>query len=207
VDERLQRLLQGNPALWQAGKISHARRRVVSSGFTVLDAVLPGGGWPADALLEIINPRRAIGELQLLLPAMVELSQRGNWLVWIAPPYLPYAPALAVSGIELKRVLVLPAAAVKDQSSWALEKILQTNACGMALAWPSTLSPGRVRRLQLAAQQGGSLGVLFRDRDVSASPAAMRLRLHALTNGLEVDILKARGGGAQRRVRVSFTHP
>ena len=204
VDARLQHLLQGNPALWQAGKISRAGRRVVPSGFAALDAVLPGGGWPADALLEIISPLRAIGELQLLLPAMVELTRRGNWLVWIAPPYLPYAPALVASGIELKRVLVLPAASVKDQADWALEKILRSNACGMALAWPSTLSPGRVRRLQLAAQEGGSLGVLFRDQDVSASPAAMRLRLQALADGLQVEILKARGG-AQCRVRVDLT--
>ena len=38
-----------------------------------------------------------IGELQLVIPALAALS-RERWILWLSPPYIPYAPALAASG-------------------------------------------------------------------------------------------------------------
>jgi hypothetical protein len=57
-----------------------------------------------------------------------------------------------------------------------------------------------LRRLKLAAEEGGSLGVLFRHprcRDES-SPAALRLLLEPRGHCLDVEILKSRGGSPGR---------
>ena len=35
------------------------------------------------------------------------LATRGGWIAWVSPPYTPYAPALAVAGIDVARVLVV----------------------------------------------------------------------------------------------------
>jgi len=78
-----------------------ASRPVWSTGRSELDARLPGGGWPAGSLVEVLLETAGLGEVQLFLPALVE-CQRGAdevpWLVWIAPPHEPYAPALAQRG-------------------------------------------------------------------------------------------------------------
>jgi len=57
----------------EPGRRSHVCS-VVSSGFPELDAGLPGGGWPAGALTEILPAHEGIGELRLLGPALAGLS-------------------------------------------------------------------------------------------------------------------------------------
>ena len=65
-----------------------------------------------------------------------------------------------------------------------------------------------IRRLQLAAEAGGSIGFLYRSVDAAreASPAALRLKLRRVANALQIDVVKCRGGrsgvsreGAKRR--------
>jgi len=54
------------------------------------------------------------------------------WLVWIAPPHEPYAPALAQQGIELTRLLVVrPAGAT--EALWAAEQALGSGVCAAVL--------------------------------------------------------------------------
>jgi cell division inhibitor SulA/protein ImuA len=65
------------------------------------------------------------------------------------------------------------------------------------LAWPQQIKDREVRRLQLAAEAGRSIGFLYRSPAAAreASPAAMRLKLQARTNGgMDIEILKCRGG-------------
>ena len=190
----LEKLLRDCPALWQGRKTSYRPATEIKTGFVVLDTALPLGGWPAGAVLEIVTKQWGIGELGLLLPAMAALSRRRFWIIWISPPYLPYAPALLHGGVELNHNLVLTPRDTDHDVLWSMEKVLRTKACGMALAWPEARLTGHtVRRLQLAAESGHSLGVLFRRID-TPSPAALRLRLEAEGETLRVDILKARGG-------------
>jgi len=77
--------------LWRAGEVS--AEGGLSTGFDALDAMLPGGGWPHPGLIEILASRPGIGALRLLLPALAALGRRQQWLIWVAPPYLPNAPA------------------------------------------------------------------------------------------------------------------
>jgi hypothetical protein len=190
MQKDLEKLLKSQSKLWRGSDISHQGVQGVSTGFAALDRALPAGGWPVDALVEIISRRCGIGELSLLLPAMAELNRRRRWVIWLAPPYLPYAPALLERGVDLNHHLVLSPG---DEILWSMEKLLRTQPCGMVLAWPKALPGHAVRRLQLAAEAGRSLGILFRTADIP-SAAALRIRLQSEQRLLRVDILKARGG-------------
>src|ERR1700693_4967786 len=99
--------LLSHPAIWRGNALSHVASASVPTGFAELDAELPGGGWPTAALTEILPQNEGIGELRILGHAPAALSARGRWLAWIAPPYLPYAPALQAAGIDLARLLFI----------------------------------------------------------------------------------------------------
>ena len=143
--------------------------------------------------------------MRLLLPAMVRLNQDKRQIVWIAPPYLPYAPALARAGLDLQYVLVVDAQT--GNVSWAMERLLSTRACGMILAWPAYLSDVETRRLQLAAEAGMGLGVVLHTTGAKwrASSAALRLHIHPAEEGVTIDIVKARGGCHRPRVSVALS--
>jgi hypothetical protein len=183
--------------IWRGDQLT-ATGRTVASGYSELDELLPGGGWPQGALTEILMPRQGIGALRLLMPALAQLSHGERWVCWVAPPHVPYAPALVAAGVDLSRVLLVHPRARQD-GLWAVEQSLRSGRCGAVLAWP-TLDDSRVmRRLQLAAEAGDALGFLFRSQRFvqRPSPAALRIQLDTCVDGnLSVSILKRRGGWA-----------
>lgn len=165
----------------------------IPTGFAELDAVLPGGGWPAGALTEIHCERPGVGELQLVMPAAARLTQSGRWLALIAPPYLPYAPALVSHGVRLSRVMLVRTAGA-EESLWACAQALRSGACGAVLAWLQFAPERSFRRLQLAAEGSDALALLFRPgRTLSASPAALRLHVGQCQSRVLVRVLKRRG--------------
>jgi protein ImuA len=183
--------------------------RAQPSGFAALDAHLPGGGWPIGAITELMPELAGIGELRLVAPALVALARAGRYIAWIAPPLLPYAPALAGAGLPLERVLVIRTHDLKE-SLWAMEQTLRCPLFGAVLGWPASIADRNVRRLQLAAAAGGSLGILYRPPPAARelSPAALRLRLSPLrspqVDGLAVAIQKVRGGRAGMQLQLSL---
>src|SRR4051812_10262830 len=126
--------LPSHPALWRGSDLARMRFESVPSGFAALDAELPGGGWPTGLLTELMPAHEGIGEIRILGPALASLSQRGCKLAWIAPPYLPYAPAIAAAGIDSTHLIVVRTRNDKD-ALWAAEQALASNACGAVLAW------------------------------------------------------------------------
>jgi hypothetical protein len=190
--------------VWKLKDASAAPARPVwSTGKSSLDARLPGGGWPTASLIEVLLDHTGLGEVQLFLPALVE-CQRGSgqgkaddapWLVWIAPPHEPYAPALAQQGIELGRLLVVrPASAT--EALWAAEQALGSGICAAVLLWLKGTDDRWLRRLKLAAEAGGALGVLFRPERhrFESSPASLRLLLTQGEHEMRLDLLKVQGG-------------
>ena len=77
------------------------------SGFAELDAVLPGRGWPAGALDR--DPARARRHRRNPAHAARARAPAGHRrdVVWIAPPHVPYAPALAAAGLDLARLVIV----------------------------------------------------------------------------------------------------
>lgn len=203
MNETLEQLLRTNRHVWRGHGDMAVRKCGFATGYAELDAILPEGGWPRGALVELTVPQWGIGELQLLLPAMIAASQNGRRLVWISPPYIPYAPALSGSGIPLNRLLLLQPEQ-QESIPWAMEKVLSQRDGAMVLAWPGKLKPVTIRRLQLAAEAGGSLGILLHDRDRGASPAALRMRLAPNDTGLQISILKSRAACRRQTINLAL---
>lgn len=194
-----------NPAVWRGNALPRLPQPGLSSGFAKLDAELPGGGWPAGMLTEILPECAGIGELRLVAPALSKLSSQGKYIAWIAPPFEPYAPSLSAAGIDLSRFLIVRAPLAQD-ALWATEQALRSNACGAVLSWqiswPMRPRFADLRRLQLAAEGGQGLALLFRPAAAAheSSPAPLRLGLAAHAEGLSVNIMKRRGRPAAHPV-------
>jgi len=193
--------LDQHPSIWRGSELARTACPGIASGFAALDAELPGGGWPCGALTEILPQHEGIGELRILGPALAQLAAQGKFIAWIAPPYLPYAPALAAAGIGLERVLIVKTAKDGD-SLWAAEQALGSAACGGVLAWPREIRYTQLRRLQLAAESGRCLAVLFRPTEAARepTPAVLRIALATAAGGLALSILKRRGAPLSRPI-------
>jgi cell division inhibitor SulA/protein ImuA len=194
-----------HPALWRGG--DGGAPETVPTGFHALDARLPGGGWPLATLIELLVPAAGVGEIRLLLPALKRLAMAQDaaprWVAWLAPPHLPYAPALADAGLDPARMLVVRPRAGSDRL-WAMEQALRSGACAAVLGWAGTADGTALRRLKLAAEEGRTPAFLLRSaaHRAEGSPAALRLALAVRDFGLDVEILKSRGGAPARVERL-----
>jgi hypothetical protein len=198
-------LVPQHAALWRGDAPAKVETPSVPTGFAALDALLPGGGWPMGALSELLLERAGIGELNLLLPALARLSEQDRYLVFVSPPHVPYAPALAAAGIELAKLVVVHTTTPKD-SLWAIEQCLRSGACGAVLAWLDAMDDRWLRRLQLAAEAGRALALIYRHSRFARqpSPAALRLTLAPAQHGIAVHVFKRRGGGAAPLLHLNF---
>lgn len=208
--------------VWHAHTLASPVQSVQATGDALLDAHLPGGGWPVGALVELLQPAGAHSEWRLLLPALAACG-RGP-VVLVGAPQLPFVPALSRLGLRSGRLLSVLASAtagegtrVKDEASgrrneeasgrlWATEQVLRCAEVDAVLAWLPQARGDQLRRLHLAAAEHHKLLFVMRpDRARSdASPAVLRLLVQPmararhplqglLLDGLEVDILKRRG--------------
>lgn len=82
----LDRLLDGRQ-LWRGPARQGPASDHLASGHPALDARLPGGGWPASGLCEVLQAAPGVGELALVWPVLARLSQRERPIVLVAPPY------------------------------------------------------------------------------------------------------------------------
>lgn len=68
-----------HPALWRASQLGRPGHEIAwATGFAALDAVLPGGGWPAGALTELLLPHPGVGEWRLLAPVLAAVQRGGS---------------------------------------------------------------------------------------------------------------------------------
>ena len=202
----LQDILSRQP-VWRGGALSPATP-AVPSGFAALDRELPGGGWPVGALTEILAEREGMGELQLVLPALATLTVEDKRIAWLAPPHLPYAPALAAAGVRLESLIVVRPRGRRD-ALWAAEQVLRAGACHALLAWLPSARYVDLRRLAVAAAASPGFAVLFRPAAAAreSSPAVLRLALESSDGRLAARILKRRGLPLASPLRIAVKRP
>lgn len=190
----LDRLLD-DARIFRAGR---TLRRVVDdservrSGLPELDALLPWGGFPRGCLSEILIAHDGVGELSLLLPALCEIA-RQQPIAFVAPPYLPYAPALVASGLPLSRLLWVRSA--REQTPWAAEQCLRAGCLGAVLVWSDSGDDHALRRLQMAAENSAALAFVLRParHADNPSPAALRLEIESRVGSCHLRVRKCRG--------------
>ncbi|WP_172961509.1 damage-inducible protein [Pandoraea apista] len=191
--------------LWRASELARCQRAGHTTGFAALDAELPGAGWPHGAVTELLSERPGIGEWRLLAPVLRDLTQAGQPVMVVAPPMLPYAPALAGWGIDLRWLSVVmrppyqtrsrPAAGTRGGRGgrsgrgergvtaedrdmlWCAEQALKSACCGAVLTWLPAATPEQIRRLQVAAGGGETLTWVVRRPAAAATASAAPLRL------------------------------
>lgn len=178
---------------------------VLSTGYALLDAHLPGGGWPVGGMVEILQtePLSHQGQhgqqhtWQLLLPVLAQaVRQQVGPVLLVAPPYAPFAPALAAQGLPTERLLCVRADKPMARL-WAAEQALRCADVVAVLAWLPQASSTELRRLHMAAQQHSRLLFVFRGLRTrnDASPAQLRLLVEGTEamKTMQVHILKRRG--------------
>jgi len=188
----------------------------LATGFPRLDAELPGGGWPRGQLTELLPEHggiSGIGELGLLLPALAALTAAGQIVVLIAPPHCAHAPAWAAAGIRLDCLRLVFPRRPRD-ALWAGVEALRCGGVAATLLWLDILFRGQLpanslRRLHLAAGEGGGGAFCFRPPQLAAeaSPASLRLQLQAAGRQLRVKILKRRGPPARQDILLDVARP
>lgn len=200
--------LPAHSALWRGDGFAAPARPGLPTGFAELDAALPGGGWPAGSLTELIATRMGLGELSLLLPALARLSRAGRWVALVAPPHLPYAPALAAAGIALERLIVVRPGS-RAEAAWALRQAVGSGAFGLVVGWLDESDAACLRRLQLASEDSGSTTILFRPPESTrqASPASLRALLSRREGYLMAHILKRRGSPLAEPLALDVPRP
>ena len=170
---------------------------------------LPGGGLSRAALHEVMATSPGCGAAF----CAVLLARTGGTVLWISSGGggdRPWPPGLARCGLTPDRLVLVRAERWAD-ALWAMEEALRCPAVsGAMLAADGSAAETRLdltatRRLQLAAETGGGLGLLLRADAVQTehTAAATRWRIGSLHGGREtalddprwqLELLRARGG-------------
>mgnify|MGYP003878451641 FL=1 len=165
----------------RVARASGAERPVFPSGLPGLDAVLPEGGFRGGTLVEwVVEGEGLGGEVPALLAAQ-QAASSGGLIVAVDRRRQFYPPAAVRWGIDPRRLIIVSPETQADEL-WALDQSLRSSAVRAVLAWPERLDGRVYRRLQLAAEQGGALGLLVRSVDAlrEASWAEVRLLVGAV---------------------------
>ncbi|MDO9707404.1 ImuA family protein [Paracraurococcus lichenis] len=175
-----------------------------------IDQHLPGGGLARAAVHEVLaaEPGAAAGFCALVL-ARSRWAREGA-VLWIAPEPDAWPPGLARFGLS-PADLVLVQAPRRQDALWAMEESLRCPGVAGALLAVDGLDMTAARRLQLAAEAGGAIGLLLRpdaeEESGGATAALTRWRVGALagTGGAHdlgdprwsLELLRCRGGRPQ----------
>ncbi len=165
--------------VWHAHTLAAPVAQVVATGQALLDAQLPGGGWPVGALTELLQANGVHAEWQLLAPALAHCGTAA--VVLVGPPHMPFGPALAARGVASQR-LVWVQTTVAAQRLWATEQALRCAGVDAVLAWLPQARADQLRRLQMAAAEYHRLLFVMRPANAQheSSPAALRLRVEPM---------------------------
>jgi len=166
----------------------------LSSGCEALDRLLPGRGFRWGTLVEWLAAEGGSGAGTLALYTARQAVREGGALVVLDQARQFYPPAAARLGIELDKMIVVQTPREVD-NTWALDQTLRCPAVAAVLAWPEKLDGRTFRRLQLAAEEGGGLGVLVRPQNARHEPSWADVRLL-------VEPLPAATADAGRRLRI-----
>jgi protein ImuA len=151
-----------------AGRQAHAGAAKISSGCGVIDRCLPGGGYSPGTIVEFLRSGPGSGASLLAMLTARQAMGSGRYLMVVDPQQRFYPPAAVALGLDLDRLIVVHPQQASD-AFWAMDQALRSPAVGATWSMIADMDDWTARRLQLAAEVGGGLGVLVRDRSPSPS--------------------------------------
>ena len=176
-------------------------------GVPEIDRALPGGGLRRGCIHEVVGDEAATGFCAVLLGRAGSAGGRGGVpggsLLWLARGDDLYAPGLVPYGIGAGQLLVVSGLNRQADLLWAMEEALRCPALAGVVAEAEAIGLAAGRRLMLAAEGTGVLGLVLsrgggRERGGGAGvrAAVSRWRVTAVPG------LDGGGGGAEARWRV-----
>lgn len=189
------------PGTWR-GIRQHSAVPVSSTGSSELNAALLGG-WPLGSLIQISGSDEGLG-FGLIVESLAQLTQAGRYVALVHTPLIPYAPALASRGINLKQLLWVQPADPAD-ALWAMEQMTRSGLFAAMAYWGPPLDSITERRLQLAADTGQCLAFCFRSsRRDDHTYAAVRLAVRSdRDTSIQIEVQKCRGKTPGQKLRHS----
>jgi len=192
--------------LWLGSSVRSDIHGCIKTGFTALDELLPGGGWPAGALTDLLITQAGIGEIRFLkaaFQAVLSSEQPSSPIFFVNPPYTPNAICWRNWDLPLDRFIWIRSKQVKD-APWVAEQILRSNHCAALICWLDPIRSSDLRKLHLLAQASGSLFFLFRPliTQQTPSPAPLRLTLCPIDGGIKASVFKRRGPICERNAEI-----
>jgi protein ImuA len=135
---------------------------VLPFGITAVDSRLPGGGLLGGALHEVAGGGNGAidGAAAALFVAGIAARTRGQVLWCLARPDL-FAPALSQAGLKRDRVIYLEGGDDRTILGGFVEG-LRHGGLGAVVAEVARLTMTSSRRLQLAAEGSGTIGIVLR---------------------------------------------
>jgi hypothetical protein len=166
-------------------QIEHSHRLVqgttFSTGISQLDRLFPGKGLEWGTVIEWLSEGEGTGAATLALAVAANVVKRHGAFVVVDGQREFYPPAAAGFGIPLEQTVVAQPGSARE-ALWTLEQSLRSSAVAVAMGWIERLNDRTFRRLQVAAETGGSLGFLLRPVVCRREPSWAEARL--LVKGL-----------------------
>lgn len=157
------------------------KRSVLPFGVMAMDSHLPGGGLALGALHEIAGGGNGAidGAAAALFTAGIAARTKGK-VLWCVTRQDLFAPAIAQVGLSAGRVIYVEAG---DEQSVlaALEEGMRHGGLGCIVGEVAKLSMTASRRLQLAAESSGAIGIAIRRWRRPAEAADFGLPTAAVT--------------------------
>jgi protein ImuA len=148
--------------VWQIEGRHRRSASVLPFGLIEMDSRLPGGGLVLGALHEIAGGGNGAidGAAAALFAAGIAARTEGKVLWCVTRPDL-FAPALAQAGLKSDRAIYLEGGDEKTVLA-CFEEGLRHGGLGAAVAEVAQLTMAASRRLQLAAEGSGTMGLALR---------------------------------------------
>lgn len=167
-----------------------------------LDQLLCAAGWPRGCLIEWLAEGHGTGSASVAL-----LASRSTWrdgvLVVIDSHGELYAPGALPFAVDVASTVFVRPKHPPDML-WSLEQALRTRGVGAVVCDIEQLSSKAARRLQLAAESSGSVGILLRPERARRQPSFAEYRFlvrpwprdrtdRSSARRWRVELLRARG--------------
>lgn len=151
-----------------------ARPRI-STGCDALDHLLPGNGLQPGMLIEWLTEGRGsgAGTLAMHVARRVIDEQPGAIVVTDRWRHF-YPPGARALGVDWTDLIVVRSEKnnllSREEELWAIDQALRCQGVSVVVAWIDAIEARAFRRLQLAAEAGGTCALLLRPHQVQAQP-------------------------------------
>lgn len=151
----------------------------VSTGCAALDALWPAGGIERGTLVEwfpVTQAEAGSGCGTLALALARSLAADGGALVVVDRAKTFYPPAALALGVAAASLIIVRPASTADEL-WAIDQALRSPAVAAVWAPLEKLSGHDFRRLQLAAETSGAVGLFVRPARTRWQPSWAHVRI------------------------------